>query len=161
MSHRLILCAAACLAVAALPACAREPAAGSEPLPTALTDWHDAARAECERGGGTFRDGDYWQSGDFNGDGRPDFLVTRAAFGCDGNDIFSGGTSGDTYEALVSTATDYRLAEEAILAHDAKIAERNGRTVVLTPDDDDSTIEHQWAWDGSKLAITGKTGSRR
>jgi hypothetical protein len=152
MSHRLILCTAACLAIAGTPASARE-----EPLPAALTDWHNDARAECERGGGTFRDGDYWQTGDFNGDGRPDFLVTRAAFGCDGNDIFSGGTHGDTYEVLVSTATGYSLVEEGILAHDAKVAERAGRTVVLTPDQDDARIEHHWAWDGSKLAITGDT----
>ncbi len=155
MPHRLILCTAACLAVVTQPASARPTAndVDAEPLPTALTDWHRDARDECERGGGTFRDGDYWQTGDFNGDGQPDFLVTRAVFRCRGNDIFAGGTAGDGYEVLVSSGSGYVFASEGILAHDAEIVSRAGKTVVLTPDIDDPGIEHMWAWDGSKLAL--------
>lgn len=159
MSHRLILCTAACLAIAGTPANAQKTGLAAEALPAALTDWHNAARDECERDGGTFRDGDYWQSGDFNGDGRPDFLVTRAALGCEGNDIFSGGTRGQIYDVLVSKATGY--SEESFLAHDAKVAERAGRTVVLTPDHDNPKIVHHWAWDGSKLAVNGDTDGSR
>lgn len=119
MSRRLLLCAALSLGIACSPAQSR-PAPSGEPLPAALTDWLREARNECEGGGGTFRDGDYWQSGDLNGDHRPDFLVTRAALGCEGNDIFSGGTAGDVYEILVSGKSGYAFAAEGILAHDAQ-----------------------------------------
>ena len=154
MLHRLILCSTACLALASLPASGQSGTndIDAEPLPAALTDWHRDARDECERGGGIFRDGDYWQTGDFNGDGQPDFLVTRAVFKCKGNEIFAGGTAGDGYEVLVSSRGGYAFASEGILAHDAEMVSQGGKTVVLTPDIDDPGIEHMWAWDGSKLA---------
>lgn len=134
--------------------------AASEPLPLALREWFQAANAECTRSGGVFSssedDGAYWQAGDFNGDGQPDFLVTRAALQCSDTMIFSGGTRGQAYEVLISTSDGHVLLDGGILAHDADVVQRQGRTVVLTPDPLDEEMLQYWAWDGSKLAVTGE-----
>lgn len=131
---------------------------GPDPLAPVVRQWITDARTQCVELGGIFRERGAIQYGDFNGDGKRDYLLSQDGLMCTDNEmLFEGGTRGSTHEIAVSQGDTYVMVDEGILAHDAEIAQRNGRTVILTPDHEDPRIKHHWVWNGTRMARTGET----
>lgn len=124
----------------------------SETLPPVVAKARAQAVADCRPGKAVFRLG-YIQTADFNGDGKPDYLVDDGKLECEkqGPEMPSQpscGTHGCSIEVYLSTGAGYRDAGLALLGFNPTIERGAGKlaTLVIT-DHRDSKGRFRWQGD--------------
>jgi hypothetical protein len=121
-----------------------QPTRINDPLPPEVARVRDAAIADCRQSGGrpSIKPG-YIQTADFNGDGRPDYVVDAGEMICAGASPLECGTGGCSIEVYISTPTGYRSANLQRLGFDATI-ERGAGAPLLAVGGRRGTIRYRW-----------------
>lgn len=104
-------------------------------------------REECGSAAVGFEDGSI-QTADFNGDGRPDFLLDMTGFTCGGENRASGwcGSGGCSFDIFVSTGNDFH--QDSYLGMDPEIVQVGDRLAVSAAGRDGPWTV---AWDGEAM----------
>lgn len=127
-------------------------------VPSEVANWANEQRADCVGSGGRFTgSSDFYQTADFNGDGRLDFIVTRSAFRCSLGLTWSLDGQMPSYEFFVSSGGRYIHAGYQSSAEDIKIVRSGNRDVIeITtggPGVRKSGLQRiVMAWDGTRMA---------
>lgn len=121
-----------------------QPTRINDPLPPEVARVRDAAIADCRQSGGrpSIKPG-YIQTADFNGDGRPDYVVDAGEMICAGASPLECGTGGCSIEVYISTPTGYRSANLQRLGFGATI-ERGAGAPLLAVGGRRGTIRYRW-----------------
>lgn len=131
-------------------------------LPREVVAYAGESRQSCEEEGGRFSiTNRYYETGDFNGDGAPDFVLSPN-FDCalpDGTGamFFAGGTAGPSLTVLVSGRNGYVHAA-SVSAHEMRIARRGDRDVLLFVGGHGITVDGNyavWAWNDGEMQLSG------
>ncbi|MDG2532295.1 hypothetical protein P6144_01425 [Sphingomonas sp. HITSZ_GF] len=122
------------LAVSGVVAAQQGRPAQKAPLPREVTAWVAEQRADCvSSGSGRFvASPNFYDTADFNGDGKPDYVVTRAGMQC-GNDATWSleGPQIPGYTFFVSTPRGYVDAGFDVAAEGIRYVKYQGRDVAV------------------------------
>lgn len=137
--------------------CGAKPAGGvaaSEPIPAAavgdgtlpapVREWVDQTTNDCrEQGGRPKAAPDYIRSADFNGDGKPDYLIDDNRFECKGGRMLNCGSHGCVFEVYLSGKNGYRRVGVNMNAYETTIETIGGRPTVVAAGKD-ASVRFQW-----------------
>jgi hypothetical protein len=112
-------------------------------LPPELLSQREATAAECREDGGTpGASPDFIRSVDFNGDGRPDYVVDHGKFDCAGAVKRSCGSAGCSIDVFLSGKAGYR--DRMSLSGYEAVIDANGERPTLTLEGRDAVARYRW-----------------
>ena len=144
----------------AAPVAAQKPA--QHPLTVALTPWLAEQRRECleDHGGARLAPGGrFYLVGDFNGDGRPDYVLQQGSLNCldrAGQNAWSHGNAGPNNDFLISNGASYRLVPGFLGEFGQHAVRRQGARDVLAISGGwagGRVTQVVWAWNGREMDI--------
>lgn len=120
--------------------------------PGPVTDYHQSVYVdECQAAGGTLtvREPGYVKSADFNGDGRPDYVLDGNNLDCSVGASFVCGNGNCPFDVLVSQGAGF--VEGGTTGHAARVVRVEGRDLLeVTARTGDVTI---WGWTGNVFDV--------
>jgi hypothetical protein len=145
--------------VAAPAASAQAQAAKAIPVP--VKSWLDEKARECRAARGRFSaPGDWYLTGDFNGDRVADYVVTVGGLDCEtptGMGPFAFGSDGPGNDFLISGNGGYRRFEGFMGELGPQNLQRRGDRSVLVVErgaqDPNAATRAIWGWNGSRMAL--------
>lgn len=164
--------------VAAVPASValNGQSAAAEPvkqrLPPEVAQWVAEMRATCREEGGTFKGvSDHYLTGDFNGDGRTDYILSEAGINCPHPDgraegaIGGFGRAGPPNHFLISGPNGYRMAGGFSSLLEQRNVQRRGKADVVVLDHGfngagGAIAKVVWGWDGTKVDLLERYGEK-
>lgn len=147
----------------AAPPAATPPATAQPPE---IAQWVEGLRRECNEGGGRWGGvSDYITTGDFNGDGRTDYILNQGGAACPHPDLgvagmFGGGNAGTAHQFLLSGANGGYALHHGFSTgwlEPSNIVRRGDRDVVVLEGSwrrsGGEVTRVIWGWDGNAINV--------
>lgn len=126
--------------------------AKADPLPPEIAKLRQDSFSACrEAGGKPSVDNKYIQTADFNGDGRPDYVVNDEGLNCASAPSIYCGSGGCSIELYISTASGYRSANLQRLGFGAQIKQSSKGPILIVGGRNGSI---SYRWNGTALQPT-------